>query len=108
MAVIHVKRVYRILVDRLWPRGVSKETAKLNYWLKAAAPSTELRQWFHGSGEANKWELFKARYILELKQNPALTELTGIITQSEIVTFLYSVNDPLQNHAIILKEFIEG
>ena len=117
MAAILIKRIYlpaeksdgvRILVDRLWPRGVSKATAKLDLWLKEIAPSTELRQWFHNSDRTDRWEQFKAKYLLELTQNRVVAELKDIVDQNDTVTLLYAVNDERQNHALILKEFIDG
>src|SRR5580693_2268295 len=113
MGSINTKRIYlpaeksdgfRILVDRLWPRGISKEKAKLDLWSKEIAPSTELRQWFHGSDAPDRWEQFKAKYLLELDQNPAVEDLRGIITKHEKVTLLYAINDEMHNHAQILKE----
>lgn len=117
MATINIKRIYllpeksdgfRVLVDRLWPRGVSKESAKLDLWLKDIAPSTELRQWFHGSDATDKWGQFKARYLSELDQNPAVHTLKDIVIKNELVTLLYAVNDEEHNHALILKKFISG
>lgn len=117
MASIIIKRIYqpaeaadgkRILVDRLWPRGISKETAKLDLWLKEIAPSAELRQWFHGSDAADKWEQFKAKYWAELENNPAVGQLRDIIEKNETVTLLYSVNDEEHNHAVVLKEYLKG
>ena len=115
--MIQIKRVYeqaaksdgqRFLVDRLWPRGVSKATAKLDLWLKEIAPSTELRQWFHNSDRTDRWEQFKAKYLLELAQNRSVAELKDIIGHNDTVTLLYAVNDEHHNHALILKEFIAG
>ena len=116
MGSIKTKRIYlpaekvdgfRILVDRLWPRGVSKETAKLDIWLKEIAPSTDLRKWYHSTEGAEKWEEFRERYIAELKNNPVIAELRIIIGRDENVTLLYSVNDEQHNHATILKDFLE-
>ena len=72
---------YRILVDRLWPRGIKKENAEIDTWLKEVAPSTELRKWFHG-GEGNFAE-FRKKYLAELKQNPALKELKALIKEKK-------------------------
>jgi uncharacterized protein YeaO (DUF488 family) len=115
MATINIKRIYkpaekadgfRILVDRLWPRGISKEAAHLDLWLKEIAPSTELRKWFHSSDGNNKWDEFKVKYLTELKQNEAVDELVTIIN-NKTVSFLYAVPDETHNHALILKEYIE-
>lgn len=110
---IQIKRIYedadpsdgkRILVDRLWSRGISKENAQLYVWLKEVAPSTELRKWFHAV-TPDHWEEFKQRYLQELKANPAVKELRDIAL-SEKVTLLYSAKDSERNHAIILKEYL--
>jgi len=111
---IQIKRIYedadpsdgkRILVDRLWSRGISKENAQLYVWLKEVAPSTELRKWFHAVTPEQHWLEFKQRYLQELKTNPAVKELCDIAL-SEKVTLLYSAKDSERNHAIILKEYL--
>lgn len=110
---IHIKRIYenadpsdgkRILVDRLWSRGISKENAHLDLWLKEIAPSTELRKWFHAES-LEHWSEFKQRYLKELETNPALKELQDIVSKHR-VTLLYSAKDMEHNHAIILKEYL--
>ena len=95
---------YRILVDRLWPRGIKKENAEINSWLKDVAPSTELRKWFHG-GEGNFAE-FKKKYLAELKQNPALKELKALVKENKKVTLLYGAKNEVENHAIILATLL--
>ena len=91
---------YRILVDRLWPRGIKKEAADIDNWLKEVAPSTELRKWFHaGKGS---FADFKKKYLAELKENPALKELRSLIKEHKKVTLLYAAKDEKQNHALIL------
>lgn len=116
MGKIITKRIYepaeaadgkRILVDRLWPRGISKEKAKLDLWLKEIAPSTELRQWFHSEAGADKWSQFKSKYLTELKHNAAVAELRDIVNKNDVVTLLYSVHDEAHNHAQLIKMFIE-
>ncbi|MBJ9722700.1 DUF488 family protein [Acinetobacter calcoaceticus] len=111
---IQIKRIYenadpsdgkRILVDRLWSRGISKENAHLDLWLKEIAPSTELRKWFHAVLSEQHWLEFKQRYLQELKTNLAVKELCDIAL-SEKVTLLYSAKDSERNHAIILKEYL--
>ncbi|MES2109189.1 MAG: DUF488 domain-containing protein [Bacteroidota bacterium] len=113
MKDLRIKRIYepaekadgfRILVDRLWPRGVKKETAGIDLWLKDVAPSTELRQWFH-IGDKD-WQEFRHKYLLELKHNPAAHELAGLIEFHKVLTLLYAAKDEHQNHALVLKEFI--
>ena len=94
----------RILVDRLWPRGLAKVKAKIDLWLKDVAPSTELRQWFGHDPE--KWSEFKKRYRAELKNNPALSELQALSRQRD-VTLVYAAKDQLHNEAVVLKEILE-
>lgn len=110
---IHIKRIYetaepsdgkRILVDRLWSRGISKENAHLDLWLKEIAPSTELRKWFHAES-LEHWSEFKQRYLKELEANSAVEELQHIAVK-HTVTLLYSAKDVENNHAIILKEYL--
>jgi uncharacterized protein YeaO (DUF488 family) len=117
MSAILIKRIYtpaeksdgfRVLVDRLWPRGVTKEAAHLDLWLKEIAPSTELRQWFHAGEASNRWEEFKAKYLAELNQNNAVDTLKNIIGKNETITLLYSVNSQNYNHALILRDFVKG
>jgi uncharacterized protein YeaO (DUF488 family) len=116
MATINIKRIYkpaektdgfRVLVDRLWPRGISKEAAHLDLWLKEIAPPTELRQWFHSSDADDRWDEFKARYLMELHENDVVSQLADLANDNETVTLLYAVPDENHNHALILKEFIE-
>lgn len=96
---------YRILVDRLWPRGIKKETAAIDQWLKEIAPSTELRTWYHK--DKTQWTEFKKRYKAELKDNPALDELKQLSKKHKHITLLYSVKDEERNHALILAEFLQ-
>jgi uncharacterized protein YeaO (DUF488 family) len=111
---IHIKRVYeepaitdgrRILVDRLWPRGRSKEAAKIDVWLKEIAPSNELRRWY--AHDPDKWEAFKSRYAQELdNKSSILEELLKEIRTGE-VTFIYSSKERQLNNAVALKEYVE-
>lgn len=94
----------RILVDRLWPRGLAKVKARIDLWLKEVAPSTELRQWFGHDPE--KWSEFKKRYRAELKNNPALSELQALSRQRDI-TLVFAAKDQLHNEAVVLKEIME-
>ncbi|HHY54335.1 MAG TPA: DUF488 domain-containing protein [Chloroflexi bacterium] len=96
---------YRVLVDRLWPRGISKTNARIDLWLKEVAPSTELRQWFGHDPE--KWAEFKKRYRAELKNNPAWAELQALAQQKEL-TLVYAAKDQLHNEAVALKQLLEG
>lgn len=95
---------YRILVDRIWPRGVSKERAKLDVWLKEVAPSTELRTWFHH--EEPKWPEFRTRYRAELDGNPAVAELRKLIAANSPATLLYSAHNETENQAVVLSEYL--
>jgi uncharacterized protein YeaO (DUF488 family) len=94
----------RVLVDRLWPRGLAKVKAKIDLWLKEVAPSTELRQWFGHDPE--KWPEFQKRYRAELKGNPALSELKALSLQGDI-TLVYAAKDQLHNEAVVLQHILE-
>ncbi|WP_034577995.1 DUF488 domain-containing protein [Carnimonas nigrificans] len=114
MTHIQLKRAYtvpeqsdgqRILVDRLWPRGKSKEQEQLTAWLKEIAPSTELRKWF--GHKAEHWQEFKAKYRAELEANPtAIQELSRYLDQGK-VTLLYGAKDEQHNQAVVIKEYME-
>jgi len=111
---IKTKRIYegyseddgfRVLVDRLWPRGLKKEEAKIDLWANYIAPSDELRKWY--SHEPSKWEEFKSRYWKELENNPKVKEFIEAIKKHSKVTLLYSSKEKVLNNATVLKEFIE-
>jgi len=95
---------YRLLVDRLWPRGVSKDKAKLDLWLKEVGPSDELRKWFNH--DPAKYEEFKKRFFKELDDNPAADQLKKIIKDNDKVTLLYSAHDERHNQAAAILEFL--
>ncbi|MBK5208300.1 MAG: DUF488 domain-containing protein [Flavobacteriaceae bacterium] len=98
---------FRILIDRLWPRGLSKEKAKIDLLLKEIAPSDELRKWF--SHDPEKWNDFKKKYNLELKDNLELAKkIKQIEKEEKTITLLYSAKDTAHNNAIVLREFIKG
>lgn len=110
---IKIKRVYekpepadgfRILVDRLWPRGLTKEKAAADLWLKDIAPSTELRKWFHHDPE--KWKEFQKKYRQELKENPQAVSILKEHLKKGPLTLLYGAKDREHNEAEVLKEFI--
>ena len=114
MATIKIKKIYenpetddgyRVLVDRLWPRGVSKKKAKLDLWLKEVAPSNDLRKWFNHQPE--HFEEFKKRYKTELLTNSSLKELEQVVQKHSTVTLLYSAHDPKLNQAIVLLAFLK-
>jgi uncharacterized protein YeaO (DUF488 family) len=111
---VRLKRVYeqsakedgtRILVDRLWPRGLTKQKANVDIWLKEIAPSTELRKWFHH--DPDKWKEFRKRYRLELKGKQEQIELLKTEVKNGTVTLVYGAKDEAHNEAIVLKELLE-
>lgn len=95
---------YRVLVDRIWPRGVSKHRANIDEWLKDIAPSTPLRTWF--GHEAPKWSEFQEKYRAELKENPQVETLRQLIREHDVVTLLYSARNESQNQAIVLLTYL--
>jgi uncharacterized protein YeaO (DUF488 family) len=98
----------RVLVDRLWPRGISKDEARIDHWLKNLAPSDTLRKWFHANGN---WPVFKRHYFKELAASEASTELDllyRLIHEHEKITLIYSSKDTEHNNAVALKELLEG
>ena len=97
---------YRILVDRLWPRGVSKEDAKLDVWLKEVGPSTELREWFGHKPE--RFTEFAKRYKAELRDNPAFEELRKLCEQHKTLTLVYSAKNEAHNQAVVLQEILKS
>lgn len=113
MIRIYTKRVYeaadardglRVLVDGVWPRGLTKERVRADLWLKDAAPSTALRKWFrHDRG---KWKMFKERYFTELDAKPEVVNKLVEAAQSGTVTLLFSARDPACNQAVALREYL--
>lgn len=112
--MIKLKRAYeaespkdglRILVERLWPRGVSKQKAQIDLWLKDLAPSTQLRKWY--GHDPAKWPEFRKRYRAELKDQGDLLTLLKLVTEEKSVTFVYAASDENRNSAVVLKEFLE-
>jgi uncharacterized protein YeaO (DUF488 family) len=113
MANIRIKRAYeepdgedgrRILVDRLWPRGLTKEKAKIDLWLKDVAPSTELRKWF--AHDPDKWAEFQSRYREELKRNKEQLSLLRQEVAKGTVTLVYGAKDQQHNEAVILQKLL--
>lgn len=111
---ITIKRVYndasaddgfRVLVDRLWPRGISKDKAKMDLWLKDIGPSDELRQWF--GHDPAKFKEFSSRYKKELDDNSAVEELRKVVKDNKKVTLLYGAKDSEHNQAVVLKKYLE-
>lgn len=117
MTDIQVKRVYadpdgdaaddgfRIYVDRLWPRGESKEKFHYDLWVKDVAPSTELREWFHADPEG-RWDEFARRYDAELDTNGSMGPLLDEVRRHKLVTLLFSSRDETHNNAIILAGYL--
>jgi uncharacterized protein YeaO (DUF488 family) len=112
--MINLKRVYepassrdgtRLLIERLWPRGVKKSSLKIKSWIKDVAPSTGLRKWF--SHDPAKWVKFRSRYFEELKANPAAWQPIVEAARHETVTLIYSSHDTEHNNAVALQEFLQ-
>ncbi|MBS1852205.1 MAG: DUF488 family protein [Acidobacteria bacterium] len=115
---VAVKRVYlkpsrgdgaRVLVDRLWPRGISKEEAKLAAWLRDLAPSDELRHWYHA--RPGQWAAFRKRYLKELtnpEAHDALSELYAMAARKKQLTLLFASRDEQHNNATVLKDLLDG
>lgn len=95
---------YRVFVDRLWARGLSKKDAHIDLWLKDIAPSNELRKWFGHDPE--KWPEFQKKYVTELKANPATKILKDKIKENEVVTLLYGARDTIHNEALVIQHYL--
>jgi uncharacterized protein YeaO (DUF488 family) len=113
--MIKLRRVYdeprpsdgfRVLVDRVWPRGLKKEQAAIDHWLKEVAPSTELRKWF--GHEPAKWDGFRERYAKELEERPEAVRFLVEKGRKETVTLLFGAKDVERNNAVALKEYLES
>ncbi len=114
--MIKIKRIYekhssddsfRILIDRLWPRGVSKVNAKVDLWFKDIAPTDRLRKWF--SHDPEKWESFKKKYIEELKKNrSSLDKIKELEKEHKTITLVFSAKDEQHNNAIVLGEVLHA
>lgn len=115
---VAIKRVYdpaaagdgvRVLVDRLWPRGLKKEDAAVEHWLRDLAPSTELRRWYHANPEA--WALFRKRYLKELTGSAAtaaVEKLYDLAKGKKTLTLLYASRNQERNNATVLKDLLDG
>jgi uncharacterized protein YeaO (DUF488 family) len=110
---IRLKRAYeppqrgdglRVLVDRLWPRGVSKARARIDHWLKEIAPSTALRKWFHH--DPGRWQEFVNRYLRELEENPAAVDELRALARRGTVTLVFSAKDEQRNQAVVLRDYL--
>jgi uncharacterized protein YeaO (DUF488 family) len=99
----------RVLVDRLWPRGIKKEAARIDTWLKDLAPSTELRRWFHARPAMRK--MFRDRYLEELREpqaSAAMEQLYDVVAARKKVTLVFASKNTEYNNAVVLKELLEG
>lgn len=112
---IRIKRVYaaaeaedgaRVLVDRLWPRGISKARAALDLWFKEIAPSPGLRAWFHQ--DSAHWPAFAERYRAELDRHPAAVEQLAEFARKGRLTLIYAAHDPEHNHALVLADYLRA
>ncbi len=112
---IKLKRAYeaptpddgmRILVDRLWPRGLSKQRAAIDQWMKDISPSTELRKWF--GHDPSRWDEFRRRYAKEVHQHPELLEQLRSLARKGPITLVYSARDEAHNDAVELRHLILG
>jgi len=110
---LRIKRIYRaarvsdgkrILVDRLWPRGIAKDRARLFDWCKDIAPSDALRRRFHANPDA--WEEFQARYRAELDEKPDLVRRIAGYTRDDVVTLIFAARNEARNHAILLRDYL--
>ncbi|KAA2242590.1 DUF488 family protein [Chitinophaga agrisoli] len=111
--MIKIKRIYedakesdghRILVDRLWPRGVKKEAAAIDAWEKDLAPSPPLRTWFGHKPE--RWEVFQQRYKEELKENDHVASFVDAHKKDKILTLVYAAKDEAHTHALVLQQYL--
>jgi len=110
---LHIKNIHappsaddgaRVLIDRIWPRGVSKQTAALTLWLKEIAPTTTLRKWFNH--EPARWEEFRHRYHRELDENPSAVDQLREIMKTGRVTLVYGAHDTVHNNAAALRDYM--
>ncbi len=115
MTRIAIKRVYepatdtdglRVLVDKLWPRGIRKEALLYDLWAKEIAPSAPLRRWFHADPQG-RWEEFRKRYLHELAASPAVRAFVARIEKEPRATLLYASKNAEENHARVLREYLE-
>ncbi|MEM3883527.1 MAG: DUF488 family protein [Methanothrix sp.] len=111
--MIYLKRVYdkvdirdgtRILIDKLWPRGVRRSTSNIDLWLKEVGPSDDLRKWF--AHEKDKWPEFRRRYEQDLKKNPAFEKLVDIALSTDPITLLYAASDKEHNNGVVLFKML--
>jgi uncharacterized protein YeaO (DUF488 family) len=114
VSMMQIKRIYdpasdedgyRILIDRLWPRGIKKDQADIDLWLKEAAPTTGLRKWFH-ENPPERWQEFRKAYHTELEKNEALADFEKLAEEYPVITLVYGAKDGQHNHALVLQYFL--
>ena len=114
MTSIKIKRVYdqfhqedgyRILVDRIWPRGLAKASAHIDEWVKDIAPTNELRKWF--SHDIEKWEAFRTKYLDELKKSGVAETVHELVKKHKHITLLFGAKDEQHNQAVVLQEYLQ-
>jgi len=115
MAQLRIKRAYeapaasdgvRVLVDRLWPRGLARDAARIDHWLKDVAPSSDLRKWFGHDPE--RWPEFRKRYRVELQANAgAVAELRALAKGAKTLTLVFAAKDEAHNNAVVLKDLLD-
>jgi len=114
-ANVKLKRAYerparrdgiRILIDRLWPRGITKKSAAIDEWFKDISPSTKLRKWF--GHDPDRWEEFRHRYIREVRRNPDQLDKLRALARQGPVTLIFSAHDEVHNDAVVLRDLILG
>jgi uncharacterized protein YeaO (DUF488 family) len=112
--VIHIKRAYdtsshedgyRVLVDRIWPRGLTKEALNIDDWAKVLAPTTELRKWFNH--DPALWAVFQQRYKQELKHNEEVVSFIEKYEDKKLITLVYAAKDTEHNHALVLQQYLQ-
>lgn len=115
MTQVKIKRVYdapsaddgfRVLIDRLWPRGVRKEALSYDLWAKGLAPSPELRRWYHADSQG-RWEEFAGLYREELDRSAAVADALSMLGAHKMVTLLYASKNVGENHALVLQKYLE-
>jgi len=113
--MVNIKRIYdkpspndgyRIFIDKIWPRGMSKEEVKYDLWAKDIAPSIPLRKWFHEDPDSN-WTSFEEKYTHELEISPAVKAFINKIKKEKKITLLYGAKNTVENHALVLQNYLE-
>ena len=115
MATVNIKRIYdkpspndgyRVFIDKIWPRGMTKNEVKYNLWAKDIAPSIPLRKWFHEDPDSN-WHEFEEKYTHELEISPSVRQFIDKIKNEDKITLLYGSRNAVENHALVLQSYLE-